>query len=32
MISEKNRVNLGLDYGFGAHGAQGLFLNLNEYF
>jgi outer membrane protein assembly factor BamA len=32
MISEKNRVNLGLDYGFGAHGAQGIFLNLNEYF
>jgi hypothetical protein len=25
-------VNLGLDYGFGAHGAQGIFLNLNEYF
>jgi outer membrane protein assembly factor BamA len=32
MINEKKRVNLGLDYGFGAHGAQGLFVNLNEYF
>jgi len=32
MLSEKNRANLCLDYGFGAHGAQGLFLNLNEYF
>lgn len=32
MINEKKRVNLGLDYGFGANGAQGLFLNLNEYF
>jgi hypothetical protein len=32
MLSEKNRANLGLDYGFGAHGAQGIFLNLNEYF
>lgn len=31
-INEKKRVNLGLDYGFGANGAQGLFLNLNEYF
>jgi hypothetical protein len=30
-ISEKKRVNLGLDYGFGANGAQGLFVNLNEY-
>ncbi len=32
MLNEKNRANLGLDYGFGAHGAQGIFLNLNEYF
>jgi outer membrane protein assembly factor BamA len=32
MINKDKRVNLGLDYGFGAHGAQGLFLNLNEYF
>jgi hypothetical protein len=32
MINEKKRVNLGLDYGFGANGAQGLFINLNEYF
>ncbi|MCU0358038.1 MAG: outer membrane protein assembly factor [Cyclobacteriaceae bacterium] len=32
MINEKKRVNLGLDYGFGAKGAQGLFVNLNEYF
>jgi hypothetical protein len=32
MINEKKRVNIGLDYGFGAHGAQGLFVNLNEYF
>jgi hypothetical protein len=32
MLNEKKRVNLGLDYGFGANGAQGLFLNLNEYF
>jgi outer membrane protein assembly factor BamA len=32
MLSEKNRANLCLDYGFGAHGAQGIFLNLNEYF
>jgi hypothetical protein len=31
-INEKKRVNLGLDYGFGANGAQGLFVNLNEYF
>ncbi len=31
-INQDKRVNLGLDYGFGAHGAQGLFLNLNEYF
>jgi len=31
-INEKKRVNLGLDYGFGANGAQGLFINLNEYF
>jgi outer membrane protein assembly factor BamA len=32
MINKDKRVNLGLDYGFGAHGAQGLFVNLNEYF
>lgn len=32
MINEDKRVNIGLDYGFGAHGAQGLFVNLNEYF
>jgi outer membrane protein assembly factor BamA len=32
MLKPDNRVNLGLDYGFGAHGAQGIFLNLNEYF
>jgi hypothetical protein len=32
MINEKKRVNLGLDYAFGANGAQGLFVNLNEYF
>jgi outer membrane protein assembly factor BamA len=32
MLNVKNRVNIGLDYGFGAHGAQGFFLNLNEYF
>jgi outer membrane protein assembly factor BamA len=32
MLNEKNRANIGLDYGFGAHGAQGIFLNLNEYF
>jgi len=32
MLNEKKRVNLGLDYGFGSHGAQGLFVNLNEYF
>jgi len=32
MINEDKRVNLGLDYGFGTNGAQGLFLNLNEYF
>ena len=32
MINEDKRVNLGIDYGFGAHGAQGLFVNLNEYF
>jgi hypothetical protein len=32
MLNEKKRVNLGLDYGFGANGAQALFLNLNEYF
>ncbi|WP_077132369.1 BamA/TamA family outer membrane protein [Spirosoma montaniterrae] len=32
MLSEKNRVNLGIDYGIGRNGASGLFLNLNEYF
>jgi hypothetical protein len=32
MINKAKRVNLGIDYGFGAHGAQGLFVNLNEYF
>ena len=32
MLNEKKRVNIGLDYGFGANGAQGLFVNLNEYF
>jgi outer membrane protein assembly factor BamA len=32
LINEKKRVNLGLDYGFGVNGAQGLFVNLNEYF
>jgi outer membrane protein assembly factor BamA len=31
-INEQKRVNLGLDYGFGVNGAQGLFINLNEYF
>ena len=31
-INEKKRVNIGMDYGFGANGAQGLFVNLNEYF
>lgn len=31
-LSEKNRVNIGIDYGWGANGASGLFLNLNEYF
>jgi outer membrane protein assembly factor BamA len=31
-INEQKRVNLGLDYGFGINGAQGLFINLNEYF
>jgi hypothetical protein len=32
MLSEKNRVNISLDYGFGRNGASGLFLNLNEMF
>jgi outer membrane protein assembly factor BamA len=32
MLSEKNRVNIAIDYGFGHNGASGLFLNLNEYF
>jgi outer membrane protein assembly factor BamA len=32
MLSEKNRVNLGIDYGKGRNGASGIFLNLNEYF
>jgi Omp85 superfamily domain len=32
MLSEKNRVNLGIDYGRGRNGASGVFLNLNEYF
>lgn len=32
MLSEKNRVNLGIDYGRGRNGASGIFLNLNEYF
>lgn len=32
MLSPKKRVNLSLDYGFGAHGASGLFLNLKEMF
>lgn len=32
MINKNKRVNIGLDYGFGIKGAQGLFLNLNEYF
>lgn len=32
MLSEKSRVNLGIDYGFGRNGTSGLFLNLNEYF
>jgi outer membrane protein assembly factor BamA len=32
QISAKNRINLCLDYGFGAHGASGFFLQLNEAF
>ena len=32
MIDEESRANLTIDYGWGAKGAQGLFLNLNEYF
>jgi hypothetical protein len=32
MLSEKNRVNIGIDYGRGRNGASGIFLNLNEYF
>jgi len=32
MLSEKNRVNIAIDYGFGHNGASGFFLNLNEYF
>ncbi|MCU0421024.1 MAG: BamA/TamA family outer membrane protein [Cyclobacteriaceae bacterium] len=32
MIDKKSRVNLGADYGRGANGASGFFLNLNEYF
>lgn len=32
MLNEKKRVNIGIDYGFGVNGAQGLFVNLNEYF
>jgi hypothetical protein len=32
MISPKNRVNIGLDYGRGIHGASAIFLNLNEMF
>jgi outer membrane protein assembly factor BamA len=32
MLSEKNRVNIGIDYGRGFNGASGIFLNLNEYF
>lgn len=31
-ISEKNRINLCLDYGWGVHGASGFFLQLNEAF
>jgi hypothetical protein len=31
-LSEKNRVNIGVDYGRGHNGASGIFLNLNEYF
>jgi outer membrane protein assembly factor BamA len=31
-LNEKNRVNLGIDYGRGHNGASGIFLNLNEYF
>ncbi len=32
MLSEKNRVNIAIDYGRGHNGASGIFLNLNEYF
>lgn len=32
MLSEKNRVNIAIDYGRGHNGASGVFLNLNEYF
>jgi Omp85 superfamily domain len=32
QLSAKNRINLCLDYGFGAHGANGFFLQLNEAF
>lgn len=32
MLSPAKRVNVSLDYGWGAHGAQGLFLNLQEMF
>jgi outer membrane protein assembly factor BamA len=31
-LSEKNRINIGIDYGWGVHQASGLFLNLNEAF
>jgi hypothetical protein len=32
MLSVEKRVNVSLDYGFGANGASGIFLNLQEMF
>lgn len=32
MLNTAKRVNVSLDYGWGAHGAQGVFLNLQEMF
>lgn len=32
MLKPANRVNVAIDYGFGAHGAQGLFVGLQEAF
>jgi hypothetical protein len=32
MMQKESRANLTIDYGWGAEGSRGLFLNLNEYF